>query len=34
MQSAVFTAVGQLVGAGERETLTLPQVAGLAGVNP
>ena len=34
MQSAVFTAVGQLVGSGERETMTIPQVAELAGVNP
>lgn len=34
VQSAVFTAVGQLVGAGERETMTIPQVAELAGVNP
>lgn len=34
VQSAVFTAVGQLVGAGQRETMTIPQVADLAGVNP
>ena len=34
VQSAVFTAVGQLVGSGERETMTIPQVAELAGVNP
>ena len=25
VQSAVFTAVGQLVGSGERETMTIPQ---------
>ena len=29
VQSAVFTAVGQLVGSGERETMTIPQVAEL-----
>lgn len=34
VQSAVYTAVGQLVGGGERETMTIPQVAELAGVNP
>ncbi|MEO9326550.1 TetR/AcrR family transcriptional regulator [Gordonia aurantiaca] len=34
VQSAVYTAVGQLVGAGQRETMTIPQVADLAGVNP
>ncbi len=34
MQQAVYRAVGQLVGAGERETMTIPQVAELAGVNP
>ncbi|GAA1482224.1 TetR/AcrR family transcriptional regulator [Gordonia sinesedis] len=34
VQSAVFTAVGTLVGRGERETMTIPQVAELAGVNP
>ncbi|MFE0751245.1 TetR/AcrR family transcriptional regulator C-terminal ligand-binding domain-containing protein [Gordonia sp. NPDC058843] len=34
VQSAVYTAVGQLVGAGRRETMTIPEVADLAGVNP
>ena len=34
VQSAVYTAVGQLVGAGRRETMTIPEVAELAGVNP
>ncbi|WP_238421796.1 TetR/AcrR family transcriptional regulator [Gordonia sp. 'Campus'] len=34
VQSAVYTAVGQLVGAGSRETMTIPEVAELAGVNP
>ncbi|OUC80722.1 TetR/AcrR family transcriptional regulator [Gordonia lacunae] len=34
VQSAVYSAVGQLVGAGRRETMTIPEVAELAGVNP
>ncbi len=34
MQSAVYAAVGQLVGAGQRDTMTIPEVADLAGVNP
>ncbi|MGC4933348.1 TetR/AcrR family transcriptional regulator C-terminal ligand-binding domain-containing protein [Gordonia sp. DT30] len=34
VQQAVYSAVGQLVGRGERETMTIPQVAELAGVNP
>ncbi|GAC70086.1 putative TetR family transcriptional regulator [Gordonia soli NBRC 108243] len=34
MQSAVYAAVGQLVGQGHRETMTIPQVAEVAGVNP
>ncbi|RPA57653.1 TetR/AcrR family transcriptional regulator [Gordonia oryzae] len=34
VQQAVYRAVGQLVGSGERETMTIPQVAELAGVNP
>ncbi|MXP23883.1 TetR family transcriptional regulator [Gordonia sp. HNM0687] len=34
VQSAVYAAVGQLVGAGKRETMTIPEVAETAGVNP
>lgn len=34
MQSAVYTAVGELVSEGLRETMTIPQVADRAGVNP
>ncbi|MGV9860175.1 TetR-like C-terminal domain-containing protein [Gordonia sp. NPDC003425] len=34
VQQAVFSAVGQLVGRGERETMTIPRVAEVAGVNP
>ncbi|MCR5977462.1 TetR family transcriptional regulator [Gordonia jinghuaiqii] len=34
VQSAVYAAVGQLVGAGQRDTMTIPEVADLAGVNP
>lgn len=34
VQSAVYSAVGTLVGSGHRETMTIPQVAELAGVNP
>jgi AcrR family transcriptional regulator len=30
----VYTAVGQLVAAGHRDTMTIPQVAERAGVNP
>ncbi|WAC53809.1 TetR-like C-terminal domain-containing protein [Gordonia sp. SL306] len=34
VQSAVYAAVGQLVGAGRRDTMTIPEVAELAEVNP
>ncbi|MEE3849875.1 TetR/AcrR family transcriptional regulator C-terminal ligand-binding domain-containing protein [Gordonia sp. LSe1-13] len=34
VQSAVFSAVGQLVGSGQRDTMTIPEVAEVAGVNP
>ena len=34
VRDAVYTAVGQLIGAGQRDTLTIPQVAERAGVNP
>nr|WP_124708732.1 TetR/AcrR family transcriptional regulator [Gordonia insulae] len=34
VQSAVYAAVGQLVGSGQRDTMTIPEVADLAGVNP
>ena len=34
VQSAVYAAVGQLVGAGKRDTMTIPEVAEVAGVNP
>ncbi len=34
VQSAVYTAVGELVSEGFRETMTIPQVAERAGVNP
>ena len=34
VRDAVFTAVGQLVGEGQRDTMTIPQVAERAGVNP
>lgn len=34
VQQAVYRAVGELVGRGERDTMTIPQVADLAGVNP
>ncbi|MFJ6096170.1 TetR/AcrR family transcriptional regulator [Williamsia muralis] len=34
VQSAVYTAVGELVSEGYRETMTIPQVAERAGVNP
>lgn len=34
VRDAVYTAVGQLVGEGQRDTMTIPQVAERAGVNP
>jgi AcrR family transcriptional regulator len=34
VRNAVYAAVGQLVGQGNRETMTIPQVAERAGVNP
>ncbi len=34
VQEAVYAAVGQLVGEGHRESMTIPQVAERAGVNP
>lgn len=34
VRDAVYTAVGELVGEGYRETMTIPQVAERAGVNP
>jgi len=34
VKAAVFDAVGQLLDQGLRETMTIPQVAELAGVNP
>jgi AcrR family transcriptional regulator len=34
VQTAVYTAVGELVSEGCRETMTIPQVAERAGVNP
>jgi AcrR family transcriptional regulator len=34
VRNAVYTAVGQLVGEGRREGMTIPQVAERAGVNP
>ncbi|WP_187586421.1 TetR/AcrR family transcriptional regulator [Gordonia sp. OPL2] len=34
VQSAVYAAVGHLVGAGQRDTMTIPEVAEVAGVNP
>lgn len=34
VRDAVYTAVGQLVGEGHRDTMTIPQVAERAGVNP
>ncbi|MEP9391794.1 TetR/AcrR family transcriptional regulator C-terminal ligand-binding domain-containing protein [Gordonia sp. VNQ95] len=34
VQHAVYDAVGRLVARGERESMTIPQVAELAGVNP
>ncbi|MGH3262447.1 MAG: TetR/AcrR family transcriptional regulator [Trebonia sp.] len=34
VRDAVYAAVGQLVGQGNRETMTIPQVAERAGVNP
>jgi AcrR family transcriptional regulator len=34
VRDAVYTAVGQLVGEGERDSMTIPQVAERAGVNP
>ncbi|MGK2321518.1 TetR-like C-terminal domain-containing protein [Gordonia rhizosphera] len=34
VQSAVYAAVGQLVGSGQRDTMTVPEVAAVAGVNP
>jgi AcrR family transcriptional regulator len=34
VRDAVYTAVGELVGEGHRDTMTIPQVAERAGVNP
>lgn len=34
VRSAVYEAVGELLERGERETMSIPQVAELAGVNP
>lgn len=34
MREAVYSAVGQLVGEGQRDAMTIPQVAERAGVNP
>ncbi|MGW0039137.1 TetR/AcrR family transcriptional regulator C-terminal ligand-binding domain-containing protein [Gordonia sp. NPDC003376] len=34
VQQAVYSAVGELVGRGHRDTMTIPQVAEIAGVNP
>ncbi len=34
VRDSVYTAVGQLVAEGHRETMTIPQVAERAGVNP
>jgi AcrR family transcriptional regulator len=34
VRDAVYTAVGHLVGEGQRDTMTIPQVAERAGVNP
>lgn len=34
MRDAVYAAVGHLAGQGHRETMTIPQVAERAGVNP
>jgi AcrR family transcriptional regulator len=34
VRDAVYTAVGQLVGQGHRDDMTVPQVAERAGVNP
>jgi AcrR family transcriptional regulator len=34
VRDAVYTAVGQFVGEGERDSMTIPQVAERAGVNP
>ncbi|HEX4832449.1 MAG TPA: TetR/AcrR family transcriptional regulator [Trebonia sp.] len=34
VRDAVYSAVGQLVGEGHRDTMTIPQVAERAGVNP
>jgi AcrR family transcriptional regulator len=34
VRDAVYAAVGQLVGEGQRDTMTIPQVAERAGVNP
>jgi AcrR family transcriptional regulator len=34
VRDAVYSAVGQLVGEGQRDTMSIPQVAERAGVNP
>lgn len=34
VRHAVYTAVGELVGEGHRDTMTIPQVAERAGINP
>jgi AcrR family transcriptional regulator len=34
VRDAIYTAVGELVGEGERDSMTIPQVAERAGVNP